>query len=232
MTVEYFSPFAHYVVNESRALERKLEGIRLKASTAPKGKTVPVQFVMGDYEFTAASFPGIYIRLGLVARATDREHRGPILLPYAPEGKRSDVLVHADMDDTLNLSTVPWIVDEDSVGDLRASPYKVPDVPVPFDINFDISVLTRNYDHAGQIVNVLADFDRLPPRFGYLEVPEDGTVRTLSLTGGPEIRPLRDRSDKRYFETLYSITVTSELSVYPVTDVKRASEIDVVLETL
>lgn len=221
-----------YLLNESAAIKEKLSTLRVTASTYPGGKTVPVHFVEPDYELANAEYPGIYISYGNIRRATEREHRGPILLPYAPEGFSAAVQVPADMDDKANLTTVPWLVDENSIGDPHASPYFVQDSPVPYDIGFDIAVLTRNYSQTMELVAALAQIQYIPERFGFLEVPEDGTIRTLELTGGPEVTTPPDKDGKRVVQTLYSVRVASELSLYQVQQVVRTEAVDVSLTSI
>lgn len=216
-----------FLLNESGAIKKKLETLTVHASSYPEGKVVPAHFVEPHYELSDADYPGIYISYGPVTRATDREHRGPILLPYAPEGFPGDVLVPSDMQDKDSTSTEPWLKDETSAGDPQASPYYVSDSPVPYNIQFDVAVLTRNYSQTMELIAQLAQIDYLPERFGFLEVPEDGTIRTLELTGGPEVSTPADRDGKRVIQTLYSVRVASELSLYDIKQVQRVQELDI-----
>jgi hypothetical protein len=219
--------FLHgWVFNESRALVKKLQGITVQDATSPTaGRVVPVTFVHTEWNMSDATYPGIYIEYGGIYRATDREHRGPTTLPYAPDGFPGNDLVPADMEDPNNTSLIPWILDENSNPDPNASPYWVQDVPVPFNLDFQVSVRARNYEHSFQIVNALADRKYLPERFGYLEVPEDGTVRTLELTGGPEVTLDKDQDGKTIVLSLYSVRVASEKSLYEIERFIRATQV-------
>jgi hypothetical protein len=220
-----------YLINESRALRKKLEGLTVTDATSPSsGREVPVDFVDVEYELHDLLLPGIFVTYGPVTRATDREMRGPILLPYAPEGFTGNILVPEDMEDPDNENLVPWMVTEESERDLAASPYYVPDSPIPFNVDFNVAVLTRNYQHAFQIQVALAQLQYLPERFGYLEVPEDGTVRTLELTGGPETAVSEDRDGKRLLQTLYSVRVASELNLYEVQQISRVATVDLTMD--
>lgn len=78
---------------ESDALKKKLSGVVVTASTYPQGRPVPVSFVNPDFELKAAAYPGIYISYAGMSKASDREHRGPTRLQYAPPGYDTDVLV-------------------------------------------------------------------------------------------------------------------------------------------
>ena len=208
--------------NESRALKKKLQGIRATASNYPNGQDVPVTFVSPDMELRNASYPGIYISYANVERATDREVRGPTQLTYAPPGVDETVQVPVDFEDKDNLSTEPW----NNTFDRLTSPYWVPDHPVPYNLDFNITVLTRNYEQMFEIIYQLQDIERIPTRFGGLEVPEDGTVRTLDLLGGPETGAIRDEDGKRLVQSLYSVRVAAELNLYQVQEIQRVMSVN------
>lgn len=216
-----------WMLNESRALKKKLSGLFVHAtSTSEAGQEVPVHFVEPDQELGDMDYPGIYIRYGPMAPASNRQLEGPILFRYAPEGYTGNVQVPVDMDDKDNSSTEAWMV-PGSFGDPGASPYKAEDVPRAYDLHFDINVLVRNYQQALELTAKLARIEYLPQVFGFLEIPEDGTVRTLELLGGPEVTASRDADDKRGFQIVYSIRVASELSLYDIEQVNRVATVDV-----
>lgn len=218
------APSDKFPYNESRAIKKKLQGITVTASTYEGGlpRTVPVTFVNPDFELRAASYPGIYIEYGGFRRASEREHRGPTNLTYAPPGYPTDVQVPYDMDDPDSVATESWDLSFSRV----RSPYAVDDHPIPYDLDFNIAVLTRNQQQAFEIISQLQMIDRLPERFGGLEVPEDGTIRTLELVGGPDIRVDRDEDGKRLVQSLYSVRVAAELNLYEVQEVKRVGTVN------
>lgn len=215
-----------WLLNEAAALKTKLSTIRVHSSTnEPEGRLVPVKYVGPDFELSDAFYPGIYLQMGPALRATDREHEGSILLPYAPEGYTGNVQVPVDMSDKENLDTEPWMI-PGSFGDPLASPYAVDDVPVPYNLRFDVAVYTRNYQEGLELTSILATLPYLPERFGFLEIPEDGTIRTLELVGGPEMSMVTDPDDKRVIQILYSVSVTSELSLYDIRQINRVDTVD------
>jgi hypothetical protein len=57
----------------------------------------------------------------------------------------------------------------------------------------------------------LEAWDMLPSRFGFLDVPQDLTVRRLDREGGPSPVATKDADDKRIFKSIYAIRVSSEL---------------------
>jgi hypothetical protein len=209
---------------ESEALKKKVSGIRVTASNYPAGREVPVTFVSPDMEIRKANYPGIYLSYAGINKASDREVRGPALLTYAPAGYTEHVQVPKDWDNKDSTETVDWA----EQGFTRiSSPYYVPEHPIPYNLDFNVSVLTRNYQQMFDIISQLDEIDRLPARFGGLEVPEDGTVRTLDLLGGPDTSVINDEDGKRLLQSVYSVRVAAELSLYEVQQVKRVADVNI-----
>jgi hypothetical protein len=222
-TLPVVSPLDRTPYIENKALKTKLSGVQVTASTYSGGRDVPVAFVGPDFELGAANYPGIYLSYAGMSRASDREHRGKVNLEYAPPGLSETVLVPADFEDKDSVATEPW----NETFDRLTSPYVVQDVPIPYNLDFNVSVLTRNYQQMFEIVTQLDEIDRIPARFGGLEVPEDGTVRTLDLLGGPDTSMIRDENGKRVMQSVYSVRVAAELSLYEVELVKRVVTVNI-----
>lgn len=207
---------------ESQALKAKLSGMLVTASNYPNGRVVPVSFVAPDLELRNAEYPGVYLSYAGISKASDREHRGSTRLPYAPPGYDEDVLVLVDPDDKDSTATELW----SDTHAIRTSPFWVEDTPVPYNLDFNVSVLTRNYQQMFEIIAQLDEIDRIPARFGGLEVPEDGTVRTLDLLGGPDLGPIPDEDGKRLLQSVYSVRVAAELSLYEVQQVQQVATVN------
>jgi hypothetical protein len=208
---------------ESRAITKKLQGIRVTASNYTQGREVPVAWVEPDFELVKANYPGIYLSYAGVHKADDREVRGPTNLSYAPPGYSEHVVVPLDPDDP-DSDTGDWA--DDAGFDRLVSPYHLPEHPIPYNFEYNISVLTRNYEQNFEIISQLQEVERLPARFGGLEVPEDGTIRTLDLLGGPETSVIRDEDGKRIVQSVYSVRVTAELMLSDLEQVKRVATVN------
>lgn len=186
-----------------------------------------VRFTVPSYELADMTYPTIGITHAGVERASDREHRGHCFLPYAPEGFRND---------TPGSDGFAYIADGATVVDPSRSPFYTEDWPVPHNIDYQVTLYCRMEQHQTQLTAALAAIDRIPPRFGYVEVPEDGTVRSLDLIGGPEREETKDQNGKRVFRTHYAVRVYSELPLYAVQNVyelfKQVTEVDIDLHTL
>lgn len=180
-------PFLH---NEDAALKAKLQGLTVADATSDPvtNRRVEVRFKNPEYEFADAVYPLILLSHTFIERSVERESRGYITLNYAPEGYPS------------------W----DPMTDPNASPYTT-ETPIPIDIHYAIQVYTRKQPHLIQLTNGLMDFYHLPPRFGFLSIPQDGTIRRLDVLGGPEYAEMKDERGKRLFVALYEILVSSEI---------------------
>jgi hypothetical protein len=181
-----------WLINEDRAVKAKLQGLSVTDANAPAGRPVPVRYRVPESELAQQTFPLIVIEHAGMEKADEREHRGYVRLPYAPEG------------------TEPWWNPDSPSYDVTKSPYVV-EYPIPYDLRYRVIVFTRLAEHDIVLASLIAQRDRLPARFGFLEIPEDGTVRRLDLLGGPEMVDTRDSDGKRLFRREYLISVSSEM---------------------
>jgi hypothetical protein len=181
-----------WLINEDRAVKAKLQGLSVTDVNAPDGRTVPVRYRVPESELAKQTFPLIVIEHAGMDKADEREHRGQVRLPYAPEGRD------------------PWWNPDVPYYDVTKSPYLV-DFPIPYDLRYRVIVFTRLAEHDIVLAALMAQHDRIPSRFGFLAIPEDGTVRRLDLLGGPEMVDTRDEDGKRLFRREYLISVSSEM---------------------
>ena len=186
-----------WLLNEDAALKAKLQGIVVTDTNDPNGRNVPVRYRLPETEISDLTFPIIVISHNGWYLANEREHRGKMPLPYAPEGQQ------------------PWW--DDSLGPAHAefdptdSPYNM-FIPLPYNFDYQIEVYCRfMHEHTIPIVSALAQYNRLNAKFGFLDIPQDGTKRTMQLLGGPDLETLKDENDKRLFKISYLVRVFSEL---------------------
>jgi hypothetical protein len=170
-----------WLLNEDAALKDKLTGITVQEAAQTDPVLVAVRFTVPEDEFADLTFPLIALTQVQVQRAPERESRGFVELRALPEGV-----------------------------DPAQGPYFA-EVPVPFDIDYQVVLYTRTRTHLTALVAELATFPYLPERFGFLEVPQDGTIRRLDLLGGPELGAGRDANGKRLFTAAYRVRVSTEL---------------------
>lgn len=179
-----------FLQNEDAALKLKLQGLTVTDATSDpvNSRRVQVRFQDPEYELADATYPLVLLSHTGIERAEERESRGLVTMNYAPEGYE------------------PWT----PLADPNASPYTT-ETPIPVNIRYAIQVFARKSQHLIQLTGALMGFYRLPPRFGFLQIPQDGTVRRLDILGGPEYRETKDESNKRIFIAMYEILVSSEI---------------------
>lgn len=176
-----------FLLSEDRALKSKLQGLFVHDATSGTGagRKVTVRFRNPEHELADFTYPLILLGHTRIGRAEEREHRGHVNLHYVPEG------------------LAPWGPDEDP-------PYWS-QVPIPLDIDYQVDLYARKQVHLIELTGRLLGFDFFTPRFGYLAVPEDGTVRRLDLLGGPEYTESQDTAGKRLFVASWVLRVSAEV---------------------
>ena len=179
--------------NEDSSLKLKLQGLTVTDGNSPAGgRTVPVRYRLPQDELADLSYPIIIIEHAGLYPAPEREHRGRIQLPYAPEGY------------------LPWYSGPGNA-EVADSPYYAY-FPMPYNFDYIITLYARFMaQHVQPLAATLATEPYLPAKFGYLTIPQDGTVRSMFLQGGPEFGYGKDEDGKRMFSVTYRIRVFSEL---------------------
>jgi hypothetical protein len=224
-----------FLLNEDAAIRAKFAGLTVDDANAPEGgRPVDVRFVTPATELATLNYPTILIFYAGVSRDPSREHRGPTNLPYIPETAEFTP-EPGETGPRVRDHEGNWVEWDPSADyDPILSPFYVPDHPIPYNIDYRIEVRARTQAHLAALVARLALIDRIPERFGYLEIPEDGTVRSLTMLGGPTmLSAARDADGKRLFQAAYSVRVASELDVYAVSQIVRYVEtVDIDLYTL
>ncbi len=178
-----------WLLNEDAAIKLKLQGLMVSDTNGGASRTVAVRYRLPEDEFATATFPMIIIDRQHILKDSEREHRGKTRLLYTPE------------------SVGGWNA---LCEDWATSPYNF-DFPIPYNIDYRITVFSRKEQHNINLVVQLAQQELLPARFGYLEIPEDGTVRSLFLEGGPDFDNAKDTDGKRVFRTHYLVRVATEM---------------------
>ena len=177
-----------FLLNEDKALKQKFQGLMVHDATSGSSRKVTVRYRSPEYELADATYPLLLISHSRISRAEEREHRGYVRLHYAPEGYE------------------PWA----DMTDPTQSPYMA-QMPIPLNVDYQIDAYTRKETHLIELMAALSGFNFLPPRFGYLPIGEDGTVRRLDLLGGPEFSESQDEQSKRLFIGTWLVRVSSEL---------------------
>jgi hypothetical protein len=225
-----------FLLAEDAAIKLKLQGMTVtdleahnNAGTGkgkfPNGlRPVKCRFRLPEDDIVSLEFPLAVIELERITFAEDRAIQGGRnLLPYPPEGNPN------------------WWGNASSYN-VADSPYMLADWPVPYYLDYKISVYSRlARDHHLPLISRMMQADIFPARNGYLTIPQDNTSRYLTVQGGPETEyqtydtGVGDQSQKRLFVAVWNIRITTEI-VGPITILTpgqgypRVSEIDFDLE--
>lgn len=80
--------------------------------------------------------------------------------------------------------------------------------PIPVNIDYQVTSYARQPIHDRQIVAAILS-EKLPLRFGMLEVPEDNTARRIDFLG--YVKRDTTEADKRLFVNVFTIRVSAEI---------------------
>jgi hypothetical protein len=183
-----------FLLSEDKALRELLQGIVVhdqKADGADTPRQVGVWFGQPDQELRSQVYPYITIDMIDVVRETDREQRGLSSPEYL----------------------TPVGFDEENMS------YVIPK-PIPVSIDYQITTYARHPRHDRELMTQIL-FNKLPFRFGWLEVTEktetvgDVTTNTNTLRRLDVINvSKRDVTEqaKRLFVNAITVRVSSEIA--------------------
>lgn len=182
-----------WLFNEDAAIKARLQGLLVQDANAPDGgREVKVRFRLPEDELANLTYPVIIVEHAGLYPAQERMHSGYQQLPYAPEGSPA------------------WWEPGQPIYPAE-SPYWSP-FPTPYNFDYQITVYGRFWAaHIGPMIGQLATIYRLPAKHGKLWVPQDNTMRTMRLLGGPEQGYGQDEDGKKLFKVVYLVRVFSEL---------------------
>ncbi|MCA1784092.1 MAG: hypothetical protein ABR616_09700 [Dermatophilaceae bacterium] len=196
-----------FVLAEDAALKRKFEGLKV---SYPKERDVGVWFRWPNKEIRDVTWPLIALDLVDIVKASHREHQGgPVSLeradgPYTPYGFEPD----------LNAPEFTAIAE---------------DWPTPYDLFYTVTVACKDPRHERELLaKMLGQMDLAPHRWGFIEIPEDGTVRRFETVAINDQTGRNSANDIEY-RRVYTVKIETELFTGWVEDKLKPSLISVVL---
>ena len=175
---------------------------------------------------TERTYPFITIEMIDIVHARNRQHsETQIVYPKTGIDDRVDLL------DNPNAMTY-WPSRISNMENVSASgkDFIVSHEFVPVDILYQVSTFTRSALHDRQLSSKMLS-TIVPFRKGFIEVPEDGTVRRLDLLDWTTADLLDSEAGyrKRIFRKIYTLQMTAEI---PSTDMFGLKQIDTVVSSV
>jgi hypothetical protein len=201
-----------FLLAEDEAIKLKLSGLTVVDTKNPSGNPVSVFYGM-PAAGRETRFPYITIDLLSVDHATDLQSSDqPIKPTYWP-----DTTTDAK---TLQATPPP------SNFNLASFEY------VPVWLTYQIATHTRHAQHDRSLHARLLATNRIPFRWGYLEVPADGTTRRFELLGWSQSDQMErtDADTKRIFRKAYTVRCNAELTPFALQQIQTVTTVTVTLQ--
>lgn len=188
-------------------------------------RPVQVFFRYPDSE-TERTYPFVTIEMIDIVHARNRQHsETQIVYPKTGITNRADFLDNPDV-------MTYWPSRISNMENISASgkDFIVSHEFVPVDILYQVSTFTRSALHDRQLSSQMLS-TIVPFRKGFIEVPEDGTVRRLDLLDWTTADLLDSEAGyrKRIFRKIYTLQMTAEI---PSTDMIGLKQIDTVVTSV
>lgn len=185
-----------FLLSEDKALRLALQGMAVQDQKSD-GDSVPRQvgvwFGQPDQELRAQSYPYVTIDVIDINRDPEREMRGKVSPVYL----------------------APEFLNENQSFEI--------DMPIPVNIDYQITVYSRQPRHDREIIAQLL-YQKLPLRNGVLEI-EDGTLRRMDVLGVSK-RDVTEQG-KRLFVNAVTVRVSSEVAQGIVKQLYKVLEVNV-----
>ena len=193
-----------FLYNENEAIKAKLGGLTVTDGNDPLGRAVPVRFRAPEQELADEVFPAIVIDEANWSVDPERAHSGYVPLPYTPEGYAAP-------------DPGSWLFTQ---------------MPLPLNVDWTVTLYCRKSLHRTALLGQLGTFPYLPGRLGFLQVPQDGTLRRLEVIGGPTTDSVLDGQGKRLLTAVWRIRTTGELIWAPIDPVTETTSIDLTVSPI
>lgn len=214
-----------FLLAEDAALKNRFSNIKV-SDDRNASRPVQVFFRYPESE-TERAYPFITIEMIDIVHAKNRQH-SELDLFYAKTGipHRSSFL---GTPNELNywpsrISDLDTIMEDTTAQFLQTNEF------VPVDILYQVSTFTRSALHdrqlSSQILSTITPF-----RKGFIEVPEDGTIRRLDLLDWTTADLLDSEAGyrKRIFRKIYTLQMSAEI---PSTDMFATPQVTTVIPTI
>jgi hypothetical protein len=206
-----------FLLAEDEALKLRFTGLSV-SDDRNGSREVQVFFRYPEGE-TERMYPFITIEMIDIVHAKNRQHS--VVNQYG---------YHEGDDWANNRSSVTYYPSQGPITVPAGEDYLRTTEYVPVDILYQVSTFTRSALHDRQLSSQMLS-TIVPFRKGFIEVPEDGTVRRLDLLDWTTADLLDSESGyrKRIFRKIYTLQMTAEI---PSTDMFGLQQIDTVVTSV
>lgn len=207
-----------FTLAEDSALKKRLSDIPV--SDDADAQRIAQVFFRHPEHTTEKTFPYITIELLDIAHATDRQHS--LTNMYYANG----VGITPDVREKLtSIDYYPSEMDSDDLDiALGSDGFVSMDSFTPVDLIYQVTTYARSQRHDRQLTAIM--LRRVTPfqGRGWMEVPEDGTMRRLELLNWASSDILDNEAGykKRIFRKVFTVRVNAELPVSDIRTTKRA----------
>jgi len=207
---------------EDAALKMRLADIPVADDDDPQ--RVAQVFFRHPVGETEKSYPFITIELLDITHARDRQHSMQDLYYASGIGLTSD--------QQLSLTNIDYYPDEQNTADLddlvEDSGFLSTDSYTPVDLVYQVTTYARSNQHDRQLTRTM--LRRVTPfqGRGWIEIPEDGTIRRLDVQGWRPADILDGEAGykKRIFRKVYTLVMNAEIPTSDFIGTKRTLTVE------
>ena len=188
-----------FLLAEDEAMKAKLSGLTVAAPRESGGRKRVKTYYRFPSEEMERTYPFITIERTDIAFAADRAHSAEITaIDYWPsewETFAEYAVAHGLTDFDIDLASA------------EATRWH------PYDIHYQVATYARSAQHDAEMTATLLGTAYLPDRWGYLDVPADGSSRWLDRVGyaQADLLEVAGGTTKRTFRKIYNVTVSAHL---------------------
>jgi hypothetical protein len=213
-----------FLLAEDAALKARFSNITV-TDDRDAARPVKVFFRYPDGE-TERSYPFITIEMIDLVHARNRQHSESLIV-YS---KNTSGASYANTGPDKMLYWPSRKSNMDTIGNSENDDFIVSNEFVPVDLLYQVSTFTRSALHDRQLsAQMLSTI--VPFRKGFIDIPEDGTIRRLDLLDWTTADLLDSESGyrKRIFRKIYTLQMTAEI---PSSDMVGLSRITTVIPSI
>jgi len=198
----------NFIRAEDAAIKRRIANIPVTDDR--KSQRICDVFFRYPHDVTEKSYPFLTIDLLNINHATDRQQSETTYYNVSDTSRMTAAQAAWYRDD---LAYYPSTYTHDQLDALTpAGSFMSTDSFVPVDLMYQVTSYARSQDHDRQITNTM--LRRITPfRRGFIDIPEDGTIRRLDLLNwsSSNLLDVEAAYTKRIFRKVFTLRMNAEI---------------------